>query len=238
MQTFVNVLYRLLSNPECIEPLRHDVETAVAEEGWTKAGMDKMHMIDGFLRETQRLDDLDGGPLDSFRSRTPFTDILHFSVSVTRLALRPFTFSNGVTVPPGTLISVPSGAVHKDEEIYPNPNKFDGSRFMKVRKHNVEAMTRYQALSTSVDHLTFGYGRHAWCVLFCFIIALICCSHSYFSVSPGRFFAVNEVKAFLAHIVVTYDIKFEEGKQAPQALYVGSIRIPRKTNVMFRKHQK
>jgi cytochrome P450 len=198
MQTFVNVLYRLLSNPECIEPLRHDVETAVAEEGWTKAGMDKMHMIDGFLRETQRLDDLDG-------------------VSVTRLALRPFTFSNGVTVPPGTLISVPSGAVHKDEEIYPNPNKFDGSRFMKVRKHNVEAMTRYQALSTSVDHLTFGYGRHA---------------------CPGRFFAVNEVKAFLAHIVVTYDIKFEEGKQAPQALYVGSIRIPRKTNVMFRKHQK
>ena len=64
MQTFVNVLYRLLSNPECIELLRHDVETAVAEEGWTKAGMDKMHMIDSFVRETQRLDDMDSCPLD------------------------------------------------------------------------------------------------------------------------------------------------------------------------------
>jgi cytochrome P450 len=196
--TFLNVLYRLLSNPECIEPLRRDVETAVAEEGWTKAGMDKMHMIDSFLRETQRLDDLDG-------------------LSVTRLALRPFTFSNGVTVPQGTLISVPSSVVHKDKEIYPNPKEFDGFRFMKVRERNVEAMARYQALSTSADHLTFGYGRHA---------------------CPGRFFAVNEVKAFLAHVVVTYDIKFEEGKQAPQALYVGSMRIPRKANVMFRKRQK
>jgi hypothetical protein len=65
MQTVVNLLYRLLSNPEYIEPLRHDVETAVAKEGWTKAGMDKMHKIDSFLRETQRLDDLNNCPLDS-----------------------------------------------------------------------------------------------------------------------------------------------------------------------------
>ena len=65
MQTVVNVLYRLLSNPEYIEPLRHDVESAVAKEGWTKAAMDKMHKIDSFLRETQRLDDLDNCPLES-----------------------------------------------------------------------------------------------------------------------------------------------------------------------------
>ena len=65
MQTAVNLLHRLLSNPEYIEPLRHDVETAVEEEGWTKAGMDKMHKIDSFLRESLRLDDLDSGLLDS-----------------------------------------------------------------------------------------------------------------------------------------------------------------------------
>jgi hypothetical protein len=28
----------------------------VAEEGWTKAGMDKMRKIDSFVRETQRID--------------------------------------------------------------------------------------------------------------------------------------------------------------------------------------
>ena len=52
MQMFTNVLYRLLSNPEYVKPLRHDVETAVAEEGWTKATINKVHKVDSFLRET------------------------------------------------------------------------------------------------------------------------------------------------------------------------------------------
>ena len=55
-QTFVQTFYRLLAHPEYIEPLRKEVETVVAEEGWTKAGMDKMYKIDSFVRETQRID--------------------------------------------------------------------------------------------------------------------------------------------------------------------------------------
>jgi hypothetical protein len=54
-------LYRLLANPEYVEPLRKDVEAAVAEEGWTKAGLDKMYKIDSFVRESQRLDSLNIG---------------------------------------------------------------------------------------------------------------------------------------------------------------------------------
>jgi cytochrome P450 len=87
-------------------------------------------------------------------------------VTVTRLVLNSFTFSNGVTVPPGTLIAVPSGIIHKDGDIYPNPKDFDGSRFVKLRECDGEATARHQALSTSVDHLTFGYGRHAWFFFF------------------------------------------------------------------------
>ena len=49
-------MYRLLSHPEYIEPLRQEVEAVVAEKGWTKAGMDKMRKIDSFVRETQRID--------------------------------------------------------------------------------------------------------------------------------------------------------------------------------------
>jgi hypothetical protein len=52
----MQVLYRLLANPEYIEPLRQEVEAVVAEEGWTKGGMDKMYKIDSFIRETQRVD--------------------------------------------------------------------------------------------------------------------------------------------------------------------------------------
>jgi len=57
-------LYRLLANPEYLEPLREEVDAVIREEGWTKAGMDKMHMIDSFLRETQRLDGIAVRSLD------------------------------------------------------------------------------------------------------------------------------------------------------------------------------
>ena len=55
MQAFTSAFYHLLSDLEYIEPLRRDVETAVAEEGWTKAAMDKMLKLDSFVRESQRI---------------------------------------------------------------------------------------------------------------------------------------------------------------------------------------
>ena len=62
----MQVLYRLLANPEYIGPLREEVDAVITEEGWTKAGMDKMHKIDSFLRESQRIDGFTLGTLDSF----------------------------------------------------------------------------------------------------------------------------------------------------------------------------
>jgi cytochrome P450 len=84
-------------------------------------------------------------------------------VVMTRLVLQPFTFSNGVTIPPGTLVSIPANATQTDETIYENPNEFDGFRFAKLReKGGVEASGRHQAISASADNLSFGLGRHAW----------------------------------------------------------------------------
>ena len=65
-QTFTQTLYRLLAHPEYIEPLRQEVESVVAKEGWTRAGMDQMHKIDSFVRETQRLDGPIISPSNSF----------------------------------------------------------------------------------------------------------------------------------------------------------------------------
>ncbi len=62
------VLYRLLAHPEYIEPLRREVDALISEEGWTKDGIDKMHKIDSFLRETQRLDGISLGSLSSIPS--------------------------------------------------------------------------------------------------------------------------------------------------------------------------
>src|SRR5579863_5148810 len=55
MQVLTQVLCRLLSNPQYIEPLRQEADTVIAEEGWTKAGIDKMRKLDSFLRETNGL---------------------------------------------------------------------------------------------------------------------------------------------------------------------------------------
>ena len=56
LQVLTQALYRLLFNLEYIEPLRQEAEAIIAEEGWTKAGIDKMRKLDSFLRETQRID--------------------------------------------------------------------------------------------------------------------------------------------------------------------------------------
>jgi hypothetical protein len=59
-----------------------------------------------------------------------------------------------------------------------------------------------------------------------------------FGISPGRFFAVNEVKALFAHIVATYDVKFEDGKGAPQDVCVAAMRFPAEADVMFKARRK
>ena len=46
------------------------------------------------------------------------------------------------------------------------------------------------------------------------------------------------MKALLAHIVVTYDLKLEEGKKVPRELNIATTRIPGNADVLFRKRQK
>lgn len=161
VQTVTRVLYRLLSHPQYIEPLRQEVEVAVAEVGWTKAGMDKIQNLDSFLRETQRIDGLGiGSPVSPSA-----TQLLMSAVSVmsTRLAVRPFTFSNGVTIPPGTLVAFPHSAIHSSGEIYTNPEEFDGLRFSKLREKEGDVQsTAHRAVTISSEMMAFGLGRHAW----------------------------------------------------------------------------
>ena len=81
-----------------------------------------------------------------------------------RLALRTFTFSNGVTIPAGTLLALPVHSVHMDEEIYPKAHEFDGFRFLKLREMEGDEVVaaRHQLVTTSPELLGFGLGRHAW----------------------------------------------------------------------------
>jgi cytochrome P450 len=51
----VHAFYYLAAFPQYMQPLREEVEEAVISEGWTKAGLDQMHKLDSFIKESLRL---------------------------------------------------------------------------------------------------------------------------------------------------------------------------------------
>ena len=58
---------------------------------------------------------------------------------------------------------------------------------------------------------------------------------SLFTISPGLFLAVNEIKGLFAYIVATYDTNFAEGQSGLRWSRIGGARYPANANVMFRK---
>ena len=54
-QSISHALLHLAAEPKYLQPLREEVESIVAAEGWTKAAMGKMWKIDSFLKESQRV---------------------------------------------------------------------------------------------------------------------------------------------------------------------------------------
>jgi cytochrome P450 len=109
------------------------------------------------------------------------------------------------------MLAVPLEPVHHDESLYPQATTFDPYRFANPEKlksivdafnpdEKGEQCNQYSAdqatlgvvgknkQSATLDDafLGFGYGKHA---------------------CPGRFFALNEVKIFVAHILLNYEIK-------------------------------
>jgi len=177
--TFTFALYRLLAHPEYIEPLREEVESIVKEQGWTKASILSMRKLDSFLREAQRLRGFS-------------------SLSLARTAVRDFTFSDGTFIPKGTRVAALIRPVNLDKDIYEDPLTFKPFRFARAPEGTTAAV-KDQMVTTSLQHLDFGHGKHA---------------------CPGRFFAVNELKCMMGHILLNYDIKwpnrkFLEGGYAP-----------------------
>jgi len=153
--------------------------------------------------------------VDSFLKETQRVNGLGI-LSMTRKALQDFTFSDGTFVPKGTTVSVASGAMHHDEANYANAAVFDGFRFANMREGDGEA-AKHQMVSTNADYLPFGHGRHA---------------------CPGRFFAANELKAMMAYLVITYDVKMENEGVRPADKYFVTSCVPDPTaEVLFRQRQ-
>jgi cytochrome P450 len=96
--------------------------------------------------------------------------------------------NDGTEIAKGTALLIPNDWM-RDSTFYENPETFDPYRFLKLRQ--VPGREHSAALvSVSPEHMGFGFGKHA---------------------CPGRFFAANEIKIALCHILLKYDFKLADG---------------------------
>lgn len=115
-----------------------------------------------------------------------------------RVATEDVTLHDGRRIPKDSMVAI-SGHWSWDESFYENPEQFDGYRFLKLSQNPAtEQMSHFVA--TSPQHLAFGHGKHA---------------------CPGRFFAANEVKITLAHILLKYDLKLDDTNPPPKVVKLG-----------------
>lgn len=133
-----------------------------------------------------------------------------------RITTANLRLSDGLELPKGTSIAFNSIGPNMDPERYPNPETFDAFRFSRLRDQPGNE-TKFQFVTTAPEVINFGHGLHA---------------------CPGRFFASNELKVALTHILMNYDVKFRDGEERPKNIYRGVTISPDPTGVvMFRKRR-
>ncbi|KAK0244007.1 cytochrome P450 [Armillaria nabsnona] len=137
-------------------------------------------------------------------------------LGISRTVRKDFTFSDGTVVPAGAHLSVATAATHFDADKYEDPYEFKPWRFSKMREQDGESI-HHQMVTPRLDYILFGTGRAA---------------------CPGRFFAVNELKTLMSHVLMNYDVKMENPGQVPPSTWFGASQLPNmKANVMFRKRK-
>jgi len=99
--------------------------------------------------------------------------------------------SDGTFLPRGTHISVPAAEILNGNEY---DATFDGKRFLKRRESAIGESHKHQFATTDRASLHFGHGKYA---------------------CPGRFFAANEIKIILAHLLIDYEFRLPTGKSRP-----------------------
>jgi cytochrome P450 len=149
----MHALYNLAAHPEYIQPLRQEVESYVANGGWEKSTVREMRKLDSFLKECFRLH-----PMGA--SKRIMTNSVLTLAGTQRVVVKPYKFSNGVTIRPGATLTSLILPIHLDEDNYKNADQFDGFRFSRMRESEDHA--KYLSANTSPEFLFWSHGEHAW----------------------------------------------------------------------------
>ncbi|KAI0406366.1 cytochrome P450 [Xylaria palmicola] len=194
-ETACRVLIDLCRYPEIAQQLRDEIIEVVGRAGWAKTTLYQLRLMDSFLKESHR--------------KTPLS-----SMSMNRYVEKSITLSDGTVLPKGTRIAVVSD--FKNPTIYPEPEKFDAARFVKMRQTPGQENS-WQFVTTSASHLSFGHGEHA---------------------CPGRFFASNEIKIILCHLLMKYDWQFVPDVPLPKSrIFDGTNSVKADTQIQGRRRK-
>lgn len=100
-------------------------------------------------------------------------------------------------------------------ELHSEPGKFDVYRFRRMREEPGNEH-KAQLVATSAEQLTFGHGQYA---------------------CPGRFFAANEIKIALCHLLLKYDWKLAPGSTTQPIVTGSTMSINPGARVLFRRRK-
>lgn len=131
-----------------------------------------------------------------------------------RITTANVTLSDGTFIPRNTSTAVSSHRMW-DPSVHTNPDQWDGYRFYNKRQEPGQENLS-QLVSTSPDHPAFGHGQHA---------------------CPGRFFAANEIKVLLCHLLLKYDLKIVEGSMIKPFSYSFSMNANPFAPLMIRRRE-
>ena len=124
--------------------------------------------------------------------------------------------SDGTRLPKGSLIAISLAAL-RDPKQFEDPDKFDGFRFARKRQEPGQE-NQWQFTSTRNEFYSFGHGQWS---------------------CPGRFLVGNELKVFLAELLLKYDIGYPEGVTRPPCTWFATeSQVNMDTPVVFKLREK
>ncbi|CAI6334293.1 unnamed protein product [Periconia digitata] len=139
------IIWNLLLHRDYVPELREEIEGAINQYGWTEKMVNSLHLLDSFIRETNRL------------SSTG-------SITCVRTVVdKPFQFSDGLILPAGTRFGFPSQAIQDDNQALSNSSQFDGFRHANKNgreQSETDGDRRDSASSVDTHYLPWGYGNH------------------------------------------------------------------------------